>query len=353
MKRYGNIFAKIYDFGNLYEAYMSARRNKAGRQEILAFSRNLEENLIDLQNKLLWHEYHVGKYREFYVTDPKRRLVMALPFRDRVVQWAIYRQINWILDKRYINTSYACRCGGGTQKAVKKLQQYIRHTQGKVFVLKLDVAKYFYRIDQNKLIEILQRIFKDKELISLLREIIRGSDVCNPFGINLETGEREFGVGIPIGNLTSQMFANLYLNEVDQYAKHVLKARKYIRFMDDITIVSDSKEELREDWNAINEFLCRELHLSLNRKSTILRAKDGVDFCGYRIWGDHIKIRKKTAMKMRKRLRYLQKSFSRGEIDVEQFMSSIKSYFGLLKHCDGYNLQSSIIERFYLQRGAF
>ena len=138
MKRYKNIYERIYDYENLYEAYIEARRNKTRRSEVLSFTKNLEETLVALQNELIWHSYRVGRYREFYVTDPKKRIVMALPFRDRVVQWAVYRQINYLLDKRYISTSYACRIGGGTQ--------YIRHTPGKVYVLKLDVSKLFRTI---------------------------------------------------------------------------------------------------------------------------------------------------------------------------------------------------------------
>lgn len=350
MKRYSGIYEQIYDYENLYEAYLAARRNKTQRSEVLAFTRNLEENLIELQNELVWHAYHVGRYREFYVTDPKKRLIMALPFRDRVIQWAVYRQINYLLDKRYIPTSYACRVGGGTQRAVHQLQQYIRHTPGEVYVLKLDVSKYFYRIDHAVLLGILHRIFKDRELLELLRRIIDDEQGGGLFGIDIETGEREAGVGMPIGNLTSQMFANLYLNEADQFAKHTLKAKKYIRYMDDMVIVSNDKAYLRECWRAMDDFLASHLKLRLNRKSTILKARNGINFCGYRIWRDHIKLRKKSALKMKHRLRVLQKQFARGEITVERFRASLVSYLGMLKHCDGYQLETSILQNFVLQR---
>lgn len=343
MKRYSGIYEQIYDYENLYEAYLSARRNKTQRSEVLAFTRNLEENLIELQNELIWHTYHVGRYREFYVTDPKKRLIMALPFRDRVVQWSIYRQISYLLDKRYIPTSYACRIGGGTQRAVHKLQQYIRHTPGEVYVLKLDVSKYFYRIDHAVLLGILHRIFKDQELLELLRRIIDDDQGGGLFGIDIETGEREAGVGMPIGNLTSQMFANLYLNEADQYAKHALRARKYIRYMDDMVIVSNDKAYLRNCWQAMDDFLTSHLKLQLNRKSTIIKASNGIDFCGHRVWRDHIKLRKKAALKMKHRLRWLKKSYARGEVDLQTVTASLTSYFGLLSHCDSYELRESIL----------
>ncbi len=350
MKRYSGIYEQIYDYENLYEAYLSARRNKTQRREVLAFTRNLEENLIELQNELIWHTYHVGRYREFYVTDPKKRLIMALPFRDRVVQWAIYRQISYLLDKRYIPTSYACRIGGGTQRAVRKLQQYIRHTPGEVYVLKLDVSKYFYRIDHSVLLGILHRIFKDQELLELLRRIIDDEQGGGLFGIDIETGEREAGVGMPIGNLTSQMFANLYLNEADQYAKHALRARKYIRYMDDMVIVSNDKAYLRNCWQAMDDFLASHLKLQLNRKSTILKASNGIDFCGHRVWRDHIKLRKKAALKMKHRLRWLKRAYARGEVDLQTITASLTSYFGLLSHCDSYELRKSILKDLVLVR---
>ena len=350
MKRYSGIYEQIYDYENLYEAYLSARRNKTQRSEVLAFTRNLEENLIELQNELIWHTYHVGRYRELYVTDPKKRLIMALPFRDRVIQWAIYRQINYLLDKRYIPTSYACRIGGGTQRAVHQFQQYIRHTPGEVYVLKLDVSKYFYRIDHGVLLGILHRIFKDHELLELLRRIIDDEQGGGLFGIDIETGEREAGVGMPIGNLTSQMFANLYLNEADQFAKHELRARKYIRYMDDMVIVSNDKAYLRDCWQAMDDFLAGHLKLRLNRKSTILKASNGIDLCGHRVWRDHIKLRKKAALKAKYRLRWLKGAYASGEVDLQTVTASLTSYFGLLSHCDSYELRKSILKDLVLVR---
>lgn len=348
MKRYKDIYQKIYDYDNLYLAYLSARLNKRHRSEVMAFTEHLEENLIELQNELIWHTYEVGKYREFYVRDPKKRLIMALPFRDRVVQWAIYRQINPLLDKRYIQTSYACRIGGGTQRAIHQLQQYLRHTPGRVYVLKLDVSKYFYRVDHEVLINILQRIFKDRELLELLAKIIKGDG--RRFGIDLDTGERCAEAGMPIGNLTSQMFANLYLNEIDQFIKHKLHQKRYIRYMDDMAIVGNDKAALRAEWLSVDTFLRYNLHLQLNRKSGIESAKQGIDFCGYRVYTDHIKLRKKAAKKMKHRLKYLQEQFARGEIQTQDFQTTLVSYLGLLKHCDSYRLVEKMLEDFKLQR---
>ena len=246
MKRIGYLYHKIYDFENLYEAYKEARKCKRYRHEVMRFGQNLEENLIEIQNELIWHKYQVGRYHEFYINDPKKRLIMALPFKDRVVQWAIYRQLNPLFDKRYISTSYGCRIGGGVQKATHKLKEFIRAQPGTAYILKMDISKYFYRINHDVLMGILQRQIKDKELLWLLKTIIYSD---HDFGIELGDhnfqGQRLSSVGMPIGNLSSQMFANLYLNEADQFAKHVLRVPFYVRYMDDIVIVDTDKQKLR------------------------------------------------------------------------------------------------------------
>lgn len=355
IKRHKNLYQQVYDFENLYLAYLEARKCKRFRNEVLEFTRNLEENLITIQNELIWKTYKVGRYREFFVYDPKKRLIMALPFKDRVIQWAVYRILNPLLDRRYISDSYACRVGYGTHQAVDRLQywlQYLDRRNLRVYVLKLDISKYFYRVDHNILMRILQRIIADKDLLWLLETIIRSEDT--KFGIPL--GDHGFecqrveGVGMPIGNLTSQMFANLYLNELDQYAKHVLKIRYYIRYMDDVIILHPDKKYLWRLKEEISVFLEDYLHLTLNNKTTVQTADQGIDFCGYRIWPTHRKLRKKTALRMKRHLRYLQRAYARGEVDFSQVNASVHSYLGLLCHCNSYRLREKIFESFALMR---
>lgn len=236
MKKFRNIYEKIYDFENLYQAYLEARKCKRYRQDVLQFSANLEENLIQIQNELIYKTYKVGRYREFFVYDPKKRLIMALPFKDRVVQWAIYRQLNPILDKQYIYDSYGCRIGKGTHKAADRLQYWLRQVYRKpekYYYLKLDISKYFYRVDHQVLMEIIKKKFDDPDLIWLMDKIINSEDTKFGLPLNIDPDkctieDRLADVGMPIGNLTSQMFANLYLNELDQHVKHELKLHYYI-----------------------------------------------------------------------------------------------------------------------------
>jgi retron-type reverse transcriptase len=358
MKRIKNMYEKIYDFENLYQAYLEARKNKRYRDEVLKFTANLEENLIQIQNELIYKTYKVGRYREFFVYEPKKRLIMALPFKDRVVQWAIYRQLNPILDKRFIYDSYACRKGKGTHKAADRLQYWLRKVNRKpqkYYYLKLDISKYFYRIDHEVLMNILKRKIADKDLLWLLDVIINSEDT--KFGLPLDAdldnfeGERLSDVGMPIGNLTSQLFANLYLNELDQYAKHKLKLRYYIRYMDDIIILHHDKKFLHAVKDDIENFLNEKLKLNLNRKTAIRPINCGIEFVGFRIWPTHRKLKKKTALKMKRRLKYLQKAYARGEVSFDEVNASIQSYFGLLEHCNSYNLRKKLCQTFVFTKG--
>ncbi|MEW6540553.1 MAG: reverse transcriptase/maturase family protein [Bacillota bacterium] len=322
---------------------------------MLEFTRNLEESLISIQNELIWRTYRVGQYREFFVYEPKKRLIMALPFRDRVVQWAIYRVLNPVFDRRYIADSFACRAGYGTHRAVDRLQHWLRYLDrrpGRIYVLKLDISKYFYRVDHDTLLKILGRIIKDRDLMWLLESIIRAENT--KFGLVLGDHsfqrERVAECGMPIGNLSSQMFANLYLNELDQHAKHVLKARHYIRYMDDVIILHPDKRRLWRLKEEISAFLQDQLRLTLNNKTTVRSADQGVDFCGYRTWPTHRRLRKTTAKKMRRRLRFLSRAYARGEVGLETSNASVQSYVGLLMHCNSYRLRESVFGGLVLRR---
>ncbi|MBU5438275.1 reverse transcriptase/maturase family protein [Tissierella sp. MSJ-40] len=358
MKTIKNIYPKIYDFENLYQAYEIARKGKRFRDEVLTFSSNLESNLIEIQNHLIYGTYEVGKYRQFYVYEPKKRLIMALPFRDRVVQWAIYKQLFPIFDKQFIFDSYACREGKGTHAAADRLQYWLRQTERKperYYYLKLDISKYFYRVDHDILINILKRKIHDDRLIDLLSIIINCEDTKFglPAGIDPDMcteDERLLDVGMPIGNLTSQMFANLYLNELDQYVKHELRLHYYIRYMDDVIILHPDKKYLAAVKDEIETFLNNKLHLQLNNKTAIRPCSMGIDFVGFRIWATHRKLKKKTAKKIKARVKHLIKAKARGQITEESFKGSIASYKGILKHCNSYGFRQSLNELFKNKR---
>lgn len=216
-----------------------------------------------------------------------------------------------------------------------------------MYVLKLDVSKYFYRVNHDVLMSILRRIIADEDLLWLLEAIIRAEDTN--FGVLL--GDHEFaqervqGLGMPIGNLTSQMFANLYLNELDHYAKHTLRVKHYIRYMDDVVILHHDKKYLWKLKAELGGFLDSHLRLTLNNKTTVRTADQGIDFCGCRVWPTHKKLRKKTAIKMKRRLKYLQKAYSAGKVNLDEVKASVQSYLGLVGHCDSFRLRSKVFQK--------
>ncbi|MCI3027671.1 reverse transcriptase/maturase family protein [Desemzia sp. C1] len=332
----------------MYQAYLAARKGKRYREEVLRFSANLEENLIEIQNELIFHTYEVGKYREFFVYEPKQRMIMALPFKDRVVQWAIYRVLNPLFEKQYYDHSYACRVGRGTHSAANKLQEWLRIVNkkpGKWYYLKMDISKYFYRVDHEILINIIENKTKDEELLSLLRLLINSEST--EFGLPVassltDTNVREGDKGMPIGNLTSQLFANIYLNELDKFVKNELKARYYIRYMDDFVLLSNDKQELNQWKEEIISFLDEKLSLQTNNKTCIRPIALGIEFVGFRIWFTHKKLRKSTVRRMKTHLKYLQKQYGRNEIDVPRVHQAVMSYKGMLDQTDAHLLKNKL-----------
>lgn len=329
MKRQTDLFARVYDFSNLELACRKAARGKRYHAEILQFTANREENLIDIQNHLMWKTYSQGPYRFFTVTEPKRREIAALPFRDRVVHHALNNVLEPILDKRFYYHSYACRKGKGLHEASATLQKWIRHNSyggQKVYVLKCDIKSYFQSIDHAVLKEALRRVVKDDDLMWLTDVIIDS------------TGTE---VGIPIGNLSSQLFANFYLDALDKFVKEEIRALYYIRYMDDFLILSRDKDFLRDAWRAIDDFVADKLHLALNPKTTIVCAKNGIDFCGYRHWADHTKVRKRSVKSIYRAIR----GYERGAIPPERFDRVLQSWLGHIAHADTYHLKQSVLAR--------
>ena len=360
MKRINGIYEQICTFEVLHKAYLKARKDKRYRNEVLQFTANLEENLYyllkDLQNKT----YVVGNYKKKYVYEPKKRMILVLPFRDRVVQWAIYLILYPIYDKKFIFDSYGCREEKGPLKAIKRLQSWKQLVERKAaangeeyFYFKFDISKYFYRVHHKTIIDIFKRTFKDKDLLWLLEILIENED--EPFGLprgmsidDCTRDEMLYDVGMPIGSLLSQLIANVYLNDLDQYVKHDLKIRYYIRYMDDMIIILNSKEELHKLKIKIEKFLYENLHLELNDKSCIRPIHQGIAFIGAVVYSTHIRVNKKTALRIKRYLKHLKDSYNKGEATFERINNTVQSYLGLLKNFDAYNLTNKIFNNFVL-----
>jgi retron-type reverse transcriptase len=354
-----SLLERIYSWENLLDAYHEAAKEKWYRDDVAAFSANLEANLISIQNDLMWRTYEVGRYREFYVHEPKKRLIMALGFRDRVVQWAIYLQVNQELDNGMIYHSYGCRVGKGTTRAAERLQYWstlVDRKPERWHYLKLDVSKYFYRVDHEVLLGILARKYPGEDgFLWLMRRIV----CCDhtPFGLppgvsadEVPPSERLFEVGMPIGNLTSQPLANVCLNELDQYIKHELRAHFYVRYMDDMVLLHPDAKVLNEWRVLIESYLNEVLHLELNGKTTIGLVKRGITFVGCRIYPGYRKPTKAAVKKMKARMRYIAKEYEEGLIDFDVVDATMQSYFGLLGHCATHGLQKWIEKNIIFKR---
>lgn len=361
MEELTTMYEKIYSWDNLLKAYHHAASEKWFRDDVSAFSANLGENLISIQNDLIWKTYEVGRYREFYVIEPKKRLVMALNFRDRVVQWAIYLQLNPLLDNQFYYHSYGCRVGKGTTRAADRLQYWQRMVSRKPetwYFLKLDISKYFYRVDHKVLLGILERKFKGEDgLIWLMHKIIDCDHT--PFGLppgvnadDIPPSERLFEVGMPIGNLTSQLLANVCLDSLDQYVKHELHVHCYVRYMDDMILLYPDKKKLNEFREKIEAFLNDQLHLELNGKTAIGKSDDGISFVGYMIRPTYRKLKRKSLRKMKARIKYIQKEYQQGLIDFEDVNSTMQSYFGQVKNFNSYGLRTWVHDSVTFTRGA-
>ena len=355
-----NLKDRICDFENLMGAYRDAAKDKRYRNEVLNFTFNLGEKLLDIQRDLLDMTYTVGPYREFYVRYPKPRLVMALGFRDRIVQWAIYRQINPYLDKRYINHSYGCRNGKGTLPAAQCLLNWQQLISRKPdaddwYLIKGDISKYFYRVDHVKVLNAYRAITDDEWFMWLIGTIVNNPDV--PFGLpvgmkpnDCPRGQRLFDVGMPIGNLTSQETANLYLNRLDQYVKHVLRVHLYERYMDDFALYVKGKKNAWRIYHLIENFLRDELLLDMSPKSRIQKATAPVEFVGYMVSPHGLRMRKKTTRHIKRSLLKVAEMYADGEIDFDKALASIICYVGMTKHCHGHNLLRWIEDNITLQR---
>lgn len=319
------------DYGNVQKAYNKARKCKRYRKDVLMFTTDKEENLEKVRNAILNLNYEPSEYRYFKVYEPKERLIMALPFYDRVIQHAINNVLEPIFNKRFIFHSYACRKGKGMHGASDELQGLLYnwqkfHLDQPLYAIKADIHHYFQSINHDVLKAEIRKAIKDTGALKLIDRIID------------HNGNMPEGIGIPVGNLTSQLFANIYLDKLDKFIKHTLGVKDYIRYMDDFIILSLDKDQLREWLAAIERFLQDELKLELNPKTTILAAKNGIDFVGYKHRATHRKVRQDSIKRIKKTI----KKCECGKITKEQLQKSIQSWTGHAGHADSYNLRKKI-----------
>ena len=330
MQTYNNLFPQLCDYGNLQLAFIKARKRKTKKEYVQRFEKNLANELYALQWELLTGTYRPCPLTTFTVRDPKTRKISASHFRDRVVHHAICNVLEPIFEPRFIHDTYANRKGKGTSGTLKRANQFIRKVRNG-YVLKADIRHYFDTVDQDVLLSILNRRVKDKQLLQLVKVVLNNHRTEMP------------GKGMPLGNLTSQFFANIYLGELDQFMKHELRARFYLRYVDDFVIFSKDKEQLAAWKLAINRFLSKELKLALHPdKTKIIPLRSGVPLVGFRIFRYHKLPKKSNLRRLHVRLAKFKEMRTTGELTQDGLRSRIAGSEGYLKMGDTYALRESI-----------
>lgn len=319
---------------NLFEAWREFKKGKRGKLDVQRFEFNLEDNLFELHQELKSGTWRHSHYTAFNVCDPKLRRIHKACVRDRVLHHAIFRVLCPIFDKSFIFDSYSCRLEKGTHGAVNRLEKFCRqlsrNNRRNIFALKCDVRKFFDSIDQEILLKLIRNKITDEKALRLIGDII-GSF------------KKTEGRGLPLGNVTSQLFANIYLNELDQFVKHSLRIKHYLRYCDDFIILSGDIKYLEKSVSKIDIFLSDKLKLSLHPdKITIKKLCRGIDFLGYIALPQYRILRTKTKNRILRKIAGKYKDLKNDLILPEAFNQCLQSYFGVLKHCRGYKISGAI-----------
>ncbi|MBC8331530.1 MAG: RNA-directed DNA polymerase [Anaerolineae bacterium] len=353
-KQYDNLYPDLCSFSNLYWAYRKAAKGKRGQFPVAAFEYDLEANLFQLQAELERQTYQPGAYYSFYIRDPKHRLISAAPFKDRVAHHALCNIIEPIFERTFIGDSYANRVGKGTHKALDRAQGWVKNYP---YVLQCDIRQFFPSIDHAILRKILARKIADPQVVWLCDQIITsGAGVLNDEydmhyfpGDDPSTGSGQglFAAlrprGLPIGNLTSQFWGNVFLNELDQFVKRQLRVSAYCRYVDDFLLFSDSKSQLWAWKDAIREFLTG-LRLTMHAgRSTVYPVSTGIPFLGFRIYPTHRRLKRYSGVAFSRRLCRAYRQIERGDITKDDLDARVQGWVAHAAHGDTWGLRRSLL----------
>ncbi|MBI2044576.1 hypothetical protein HYT23_00805 [Candidatus Pacearchaeota archaeon] len=348
MKTYKNLYPEIYKLSNLILAWRKARKGKTKKNYVIEFEKDLIKNLLDLHEELKNQTYNPKPLQTFILRDPKTRKISKADFRDRIVHHALIRVIEPIFEKTFIYDSCANRKGKGNLYALKRFYAFankvsengkvngiFNKNQVKGYCLKADIKHYFEEVNHKILSNMFRRKIGDEKVIRLVEKILGNSEI----------GGRT-NVGMPLGNLTSQFFANVYLNELDYFVKHELRAKYYIRYVDDFVILNKSRGQL-EDWKLkINRFLRNELKLELHQdKSKIISLSKGIDFVGFRNFYHFRLLKKRNTRKMLSKIR----KYKKEELTKEKILESFQGWNAYAKWANTLKLRRMAVGKIYKQ----
>ena len=339
------LFERITSFRNLLLASRKARKGKRGQGNVGRFEVGLEKELLLLQEELVARTYTPGAYKEFYIYEPKKRMISAAPYRDRVVHHALCNVIAPIFERTFIYDTYANRRGKGTHKAIDRYQQFCRRTR---YVLKCDIKKYFPSVDHEILKVLVRKSISCPQTLELIDKIIDASnkqeEVIEYFPEDNLFTPLARRCGLPIGNLTSQFLATVYLNPLDHFVKERLHCRRYVRYVDDFVLFSDDSKELWLWKHEMEQFL-EQLRLRMHeRKSRVYRVTDGIEFLGHRIFPEFRLLKKKNIARFRRRLHKMGELYAKGKLTAQDVSCRVQSWVAHARHSNTHRLRASILE---------
>ncbi len=328
MKRAKNLLPQIVDIKNLLYAFWKAQRGKSYKQEIIEYRKHLMPNLLTLQSEIRNAEVEVGDYHYFTIYDPKERIICAASFKERVLHHAIMNIAHKAFEDFQIYDSYATRAGKGTYAALERASTFSRKSN---WYLKLDIRKYFDSIDHDILSNLLDRRFKERNLKKIFIDIIQSYECAA-------------GRGLPIGNLTSQYFANFYLAFLDIYIKEKLKVNYYVRYMDDMIIWHDNKEKLKVIKEDISNYLETKLRLRL-KISFINKVDHGVSFLGYRVFRNYKKLNLRSKKRFKKKMIAYYDKLMNGEWTQNEYRNHVIPLIEFTNHAESFSLRKAILSK--------
>ena len=351
-----NVYYEITSFHTLMVADTHVSKGKRENTERLRFYDNREGNLEEISTLLRAGKVPKVEYHSFYVYVPKVRKVIFIDYWSKVVQRAIYDVLNPKICRTFIEHTYACLKGRGQLAAKEQLNTWMRETRTsgtEWYYYKFDVAKFFYRIDHEILMDICRKKIDDPRTVDLLGYYINNDAV--PFGMPLDANQLTiteeqmlYDLGIPIGGGLSHMLGNMYLDPLDQFCKRVLGIKRYIRYMDDIIILDNDKERLKEYGRRMTQFLEERLHLNFNNKTALRPVRVGCEFVGYVIYNDHVILRKSTTLRMKRTLRKTRQDYHDNLITFKEANATMQSYLAMLSHVDCKKFKEKLLDEFVL-----
>ncbi|MBW1781290.1 MAG: RNA-directed DNA polymerase [Deltaproteobacteria bacterium] len=348
------LYQTLCSWENLLLAFQKASRGKRGRPAAAAFEYRLEDNLIDIQRDLRDKTYLPGPYNSFLIHDPKRRLISAAPFRDRVVHHALCNVIEPLFERSFIFDTYANRVGKGNHRALDRAQAFCRRHR---FVLPCDVRHFFPSIDHAILKEILARKLRDEDTIWLVERIIdSGRGVLDgEYEVIWFPGDDLFSPcrprGLPIGNLTSQFWANCYLNGLDHFIKRELRCPGYVRYVDDMLLFGDDRVRIWEWKSAIIERL-QDLRLKIHeRRAQVRPVEEGIPFLGFVVYPHRRRLKRRKGIEYGRKLRCLAEGYRAGKVSLEQVSASVRGWVNHVQYGDTFGLRAAVLASVKFTRG--